>query len=50
VSPDPAKTYRVLFVEDAFDQALLVKAYTRYWGRYQQCMEVEAFEVIKGKI
>jgi len=27
LSPDPTKTYRVLFVEDAFDQALLVKAF-----------------------
>ena len=27
MSPDPARTHKVLYVEDAFDQALLVKAF-----------------------
>ena len=35
MSPDPAKTYRVLFVEDAFDQALLVKAFLSSTGDYE---------------
>ena len=28
----------------------MAQAYSRYWGRYQRFTEVEAFEVIKGKV
>ena len=35
MSPDPATPIRVLFVEDAFDQALLVKAFLSSAGGYE---------------
>ena len=35
MSPDSAKTVKVLFVEDAFDQALLVKAFLQSEGGYE---------------